>query len=91
MKTEDENEHTVTVELGQEHLTITHRYEALGALNDLFIAVWFLIGSFMFLNKTLVDSGTWLFIIGSAQLMCKPTIKLIGLIHVRRVISRGRR
>ncbi|WJY16927.1 YrhK family protein [Pectobacteriaceae bacterium CE90] len=31
-----------------EHLAIKHRYEALGALNDFFIALWFLVGSVFF-------------------------------------------
>ncbi|AJQ96114.1 YrhK family protein [Gynuella sunshinyii] len=35
-------------------------------MNDLLIAAWFLIGSFFFLNDALVESGTWLFIVGSA-------------------------
>jgi hypothetical protein len=46
------------------------------------IAVWFLIGSFFFLSDSLVESGTWLFIAGSAQLIIKPLIKLTSLIHV---------
>lgn len=68
-----------------EHLAIKHRYEALGALNDFFIALWFLVGSMFFLDNTLVIDGTWLFIVGSAQLMLKPAIKLAGLIHVRNI------
>ncbi|MEI8633160.1 YrhK family protein [Vibrio sp. PP-XX7] len=73
------------IDLGQEHVTIQRRYEALGALSDLFIAIWFLIGSIFFLNNSLVESGTWLFIVGSSQLLIKPVIKLSSLIHVSRV------
>lgn len=73
------------LDIGSEHIVIQRRYEALGALNDLLIAVWFLIGSFFFLNDSLVESGTWLFIVGSTQLIIKPLIKLISLIHVGRV------
>ena len=71
--------------LGQEHIVIQRRYEALGALNDLLIAIWFLIGSFFFLSNSLVERGTWLFIVGSAQLLIKPALKLASLIHVSRV------
>lgn len=67
------------------HIVIQRRYDTLGALNDLLIAIWFLIGSFFFLNESLTYSGTWLFIVGSAQLMIKPIIKLIGLFHIGRV------
>ncbi|MEL0630892.1 YrhK family protein [Psychromonas aquatilis] len=71
------------------HVVIQRRYEALGAINDLFIAIWFLIGSFFFLNASLVESGTWLFIVGSAQLIIKPLIKLISLIHVNKAFKKS--
>ncbi|SIS80524.1 YrhK family protein [Neptunomonas antarctica] len=67
------------------HITIQRRYEVLGAINDFLIAMWFLIGSFFFLTASLVESGTWLFVVGSAQLLIKPTLKLISLVHVSRV------
>ena len=66
------------VDIGQEHIAIQRRYDALGAVNDLLIAVWFLIGSFFFLKESLTTDGTWLFILGSAQLLIKPLIKLIS-------------
>ncbi len=75
------------VDLGKQHIVIQRRYEALGAFNDLLIAIWFLVGSFFFLNDSLVESGTWLFIVGSAQLIIKPLIKLIGLVHVGRTFE----
>ena len=73
------------LDLGQKHITIQRRYEALGAINDFLIAMWFLIGSFFFLTSSLVESGTWLFVVGSAQLLIKPALKLISLVHVSRV------
>ncbi|TMP03529.1 hypothetical protein CWC11_13755 [Pseudoalteromonas sp. S3178] len=84
----------LNLDLGQEHITIQRRYEALGAFNDFLIAVWFLIGSFFFLNDSLIESGTWLFIVGSAQLLIKPVLKLISqgcvdLCGLKFVQSRG--
>ncbi|WP_028305341.1 YrhK family protein [Oceanospirillum maris] len=76
------------VDIGHQHIVIQRRYEALGALNDLLIALWFLVGSFFFLNESLIDSGTWLFIVGSGQLIIKPVIKLTGLVHVGRVFKK---
>ncbi|CDT84820.1 conserved hypothetical protein [Vibrio diabolicus] len=73
------------LDLGNRHVVIQRRYEALGAANDLLIAIWFLIGSFFFLNDSLIESGTWLFIVGSAQLIIKPLIKLMSLVHVGRL------
>ncbi|MDF4850025.1 YrhK family protein, partial [Vibrio parahaemolyticus] len=46
------------LDLGSRHIVIQRRYEALGAANDLLIAIWFLIGSFFFLNDSLIESGT---------------------------------
>lgn len=74
--------------IGNHHLTIQRRYQAVGALNDLLIAIWFLVGSFFFLNNSLVESGTWLFVVGSGQLLIKPTLKLTGLIHLGRIHRR---
>ncbi|WP_255828831.1 YrhK family protein [Marinomonas rhizomae] len=76
------NGRELDIDIGSRHIVVQRRYEALGAFNDLMIAVWFLIGSFFFLNDSLVESGTWLFVVGSAQLIIKPLIKLISLVHV---------
>ncbi|MDG6882721.1 Uncharacterised protein [Phocoenobacter uteri] len=73
------------LDLTHKHVIIQRRYEILGAINDLFIAIWFLIGSFFFLSDALVTDGTWLFIVGSAQLLIKPTLKLVSLLHVKKV------
>ncbi|WP_020677712.1 YrhK family protein [Geopsychrobacter electrodiphilus] len=72
-------------DLGREHVIVQRRYEAVGAINDLLIAIWFLVGSFFFLSNSLVERGTWLFIVGSVQLLIKPVLKLASLIHVRHV------
>jgi len=74
----------IDIGLGREQLVIQRKYDAAGALNDLMIALWFLIGSIFFLDDNLMRTGTWLFVIGSAQFLLKPLIKLIGLIHMRR-------
>lgn len=81
----DNQSQPLEFDLDQDHIVIQRRYEALGAVNDLLIAVWFLIGSFFFLKEALVLDGTWLFILGSAQLLIKPMIKLTSLVHVKRV------
>lgn len=79
------NGQALDIGIGSRHLVIQRRYEAVGALNDFLIAVWFLTGSFFFLRNTLVEDGTWLFIVGSAQLLIKPMIKLSSLIHLGRI------
>ncbi len=79
---------SLDIQLGHEHINIQRRYEALGAFNDFLIAIWFLVASVFFLNNSLQENGTWLFIVGSAQLLIKPTIKLISLVHVQQVYNR---
>jgi len=37
------------------------------------------------LRNTLVEDGSWLFIVGSAQLLIKPLIKLSSLIHLGKI------
>lgn len=81
----NQDKRSLEIDLGQEHIVVQRRYEAAGALNDLLIAVWFLIGSIFFLSNSLVERGTWLFIVGSAQLLIKPVLKLASLIHVNYV------
>lgn len=81
------NGREIDIDIGRERLTIQRRYEALGAFNDLLIAIWFLIGSVLFLSDALVEDGTWLFIVGSAQLLIKPLIKLTGLVHIGRIMA----
>ncbi|RXK01137.1 hypothetical protein CRU98_01430 [Arcobacter sp. CECT 8986] len=83
-----ETNNELDLDIGNRHIVIQRRYEALGAINDLLIAIWFLIGSFFFLNDSLVQSGTWLFIVGSAQLIIKPLIKLTSLVHVAQVYNK---
>jgi len=82
---DNQDSRKLELNLGREHIVVQRRYEAVGAINDLLIAVWFLIGSFFFLSNSLVERGTWLFIVGSAQLLIKPVLKLASLIHVSHV------
>ncbi|RXJ86389.1 YrhK family protein [Arcobacter sp. CECT 8985] len=82
-----EKENELDVDIGNRHIVIQRRYEFLVAINDFFIALWFLIGSFFFLYDSLMKSGTWLFIVGSAQFLLKPLIKLISMVHVARVYN----
>ncbi len=71
--------------MGSDHIIIARRYRALGALNDLFIAVWFLTGSILFFFDSLMTGGTWLFVVGSLQLLLRPAITLAELVHVKRI------
>ncbi|WP_372982998.1 YrhK family protein [Marinobacter sediminum] len=75
----------LTLKLGHEELIIRRRYEVLSIINDFFIAIWFLVGSILFLFPEYEQAAIWLFIIGSFQFLIRPTIRLVSHIHVKRI------
>lgn len=77
------------LDIGSEQIVIQRRYKALGAVNDLLIAIWFLTGSILFFFDSLMTAGTWFFVAGSLQLLMRPAITLAELIHVRKSYSRN--
>jgi hypothetical protein len=77
----------VTLTVGNEQLVIRRSYEVISIINDFFIAGWFLSGSVFFLYPSMEKVAIWLFIIGSAQFLIRPTIRLLAHLHIRRVPS----
>lgn len=75
----------LTLVIGHDQLVIRRRYEVISIINDFFIAIWFLLGSVLFLYPSLEKIAIWLFIIGSVQFLIRPTIRLFAHIHVQRV------
>ena len=75
----------VRVTFGHEQLVIHRRYETASILNDFLVSFWFLIGSVMFFYPAWVYTGTWLFVVGSAQLLVRPCLRLAHNIHLRRL------
>lgn len=73
----------LTFRIGQRELVIRKRYEVLSIINDVLIGVWFLVGSILFFNEATTRAGTWLFVIGSAELLVRPLIRLSRLVHLR--------
>lgn len=85
MRTDDQpKDAPITLTLGHDQLVIRRRYETLSILNDFLVALWFLLGSVLFLYPSLERLAVWLFIVGSAQFMARPTIRLLHRIHLRR-------
>ena len=82
---EDRTDNPLTFRLVHEELVIRRRYEVLSIINDFLIAIWFLVGSILFLFPEHEKAAIWLFIIGSFQFLIRPTIRLIGHIHVQRI------
>ncbi|TDQ37140.1 YrhK family protein [Aureibacillus halotolerans] len=71
--------------IGRYELFFKKRYKVLYTINDFLIGLIFLIGSFFFFKDTLIDAGTWLFVVGSALLLIRPTIRLVHDIHLKKV------
>lgn len=72
-------------QFGHEELVIRRRYEVLSIANDLLIGVWFAVGSGLFFSPALTTTGTWLFLLGSVQLLVRPVIRLVRNLHLQRV------
>lgn len=84
-----EDSHPLDIDLpfGGELVVLRRRYEIASIVNDLLIAGWFLVGSILFFREATTYVGTWFFVIGSAQLAIRPTIRLSRRFHLQR---RGR-
>lgn len=74
-----------TLRIGHDEIVVRRRYQALSIANDFLIALWFLIGSVCFLFDSLQTPAAWLFIVGSAQFLARPAIRLSQSFHLRRI------
>ncbi|MGJ9422065.1 YrhK family protein [Aeromicrobium sp. CF3.5] len=79
----------LVIHVGDDELIIRQRYELLSIVNDLLIGTWFLIGSFLFLSESSTLAGTWLFIIGSTEMLIRPAIRFARGVHLRRFRPNG--
>jgi len=64
---------------------INEVYEWLHILNDLFIGVYFLVGSIFFLYPDQKVAGIWLFIIGSGQMLMGPVLRTLNKLYARTI------
>ncbi|WP_139822729.1 YrhK family protein [Tuberibacillus sp. Marseille-P3662] len=89
MTTKDEltqnTDSEIDIYFGHHEIVIKKRYEFFYNLNDIMIAVWFLVGSIFFFWSATKDPGIWLFVLGSAQLLIRPFIRIIRKIHLKQV------
>ncbi|PTY38399.1 hypothetical protein BGP77_11845 [Saccharospirillum sp. MSK14-1] len=77
----------LTLQLGHEQLVIRRRYEVLSIVNDFLIAIWFFVGSVLFLFPSQETLAVWFFIVGSFQFLIRPTLRLASHIHLQRIPS----
>ncbi|MDC3416559.1 YrhK family protein [Aquibacillus salsiterrae] len=72
------------LKLGRYDIFFKKPYQILYNVNDLLIALWFLVGSIFFLFDEWKNAGVWLFILGSGQLGVRPLIRIIHSIHLNK-------
>lgn len=78
-----------SMSLSEQHeRRINETYEWLHILNDLLIGLYFLIGSILFFYPHWENTGIWLFIVGSSQMLIGPVIRTLNKLHVRRVTKK---
>jgi hypothetical protein len=70
---------------GHDELVIRRRYEVLSIVNDILIGLWFVAGSILFFSDDLATTGTWLFLVGSIELLIRPIIRLTRAVHLQRI------
>jgi hypothetical protein len=71
--------------MGHEEVVIRRRYEVLSIVNDILVAIWFLVGSILFFSEATTYAGTWLFVLGSVELLIRPMIRLARRVHLQRL------
>lgn len=70
--------------LGKHEFFIKKNYEMLNTINDFLLGFWFLVGSICFYFEHLKSWGVTLFVLGSIQMLIRPTIRLIHNFHLRK-------
>jgi hypothetical protein len=78
----------VEFRVGHDEVVLRQRYEVVSIVNDLLVAVWFVVGSVLFFSDSTATAGTWFFLVGSIQLMVRPMIRLARRVHVQRLTQR---
>ncbi|WP_240930582.1 YrhK family protein [Isoptericola sp. BMS4] len=84
MEMEHEPDNTTVLHIGREELVVRQRYEVVSIVNDLLIGTWFVIGSVFFFFASLSTAGTWLFLVGSVQMLVRPAIRFRRRVHLKR-------
>lgn len=74
---------TKVIHFGHHELLIRQRYEVLSIVNDLLLGIWFIIGTIFFFYPALTYAGTWLFLLGSIQMIIRPTIRFTRRLHLQ--------
>ena len=62
---------------GKYAIFFNKNYKFISIANDLILGLEFTIGSILFFFESTMTAGTWLFLIGSVQLLSRPVLKIL--------------
>ncbi len=85
------HQHDLTLRVGPDELRVRGVYESISIVNDIMVALWFIVGSILFFSESTSATGTWFFLIGSVQLLIRPVIRLSRRVHLGRIAPDGPR
>lgn len=83
--TEKDPDPPVKIDVGDEEIVISNRYESLSIVNDVLIGIFFFVGSILFYFKPLEFWAVTLFVLGSVDFLLRPTIRIARRIHLQRI------
>lgn len=66
-------------------LFIRNRYKFYYNINDVLIAVWFILGSVLFFWKETETIAIWFFLFGSVELLVRPLMRIFSEIHLKNI------
>ncbi|WP_394218277.1 YrhK family protein [Halobacillus trueperi] len=75
----------IDLHVGKHDIFFKKTYDILYTINDVLLGLWFLIGSIFFYFEHLKTWGVTLFVLGSIQMLIRPTIRLVHYFHMRKV------
>lgn len=81
----DSERSDIQFRVGHDEIVLRRRYEIVSITNDILVAVWFISGSILFFHESTAYVGTWLFVVGSVELLIRPLIRLARHIHITRI------
>jgi len=85
----EEEDLKIDIDYEKRRVTIHHRYEWLQIISDLLLGIWFLVGSIFFFFTDLMKAGTWLFVLGSTQMLIGPILRVAQKVHTKKIESKN--
>ena|SRR5690625_1420095 len=78
----DDKNPRIHIRLGRRTLVLNHRYELVSILNDIFIGIFFAVGSVLFYFSELQNWAITMFVLGSIDFLLRPVIRLARRLNV---------